>query len=70
MKSNVINILNMDEGHDKAIREVKKVADYEGLEHKESMQLQLLAEEMLGRPVSPEMKIRAKEAQIPRLPHA
>ena len=48
MKSNVINILNMDEGHDKAIREVKKVADYEGLEHKESMQLQLLAEEMLG----------------------
>lgn len=29
-----------------------------------------LAEEMLGRPVSPEMKIRVKEAQIPRLPHA
>lgn len=48
MKSNVINILNMDEGHDKAIREVKKVADYEGLEHKECLQLQLLAEEMLG----------------------
>ncbi len=48
MKSNVVNILNMDEGHEKAIREVKKVSDYEGLGHKESLQLQLLAEEMLG----------------------
>ena len=48
MRSNVIHIDNMGNGHEEAIREIKKVAVYEELNRKESLQLQLLAEEMMS----------------------
>lgn len=48
MKSNVIHLNSLGSGHEKAILEVKKVADYEELDHKQSIQLQLCAEEMLS----------------------
>ena len=48
MKSNVIIIDNQGNGFDKSLEETRKVADYEGLSHKESLQLQLCAEEMLS----------------------
>ena len=48
MKSNVIIIDNQGNGFDKALEESRKVAAYEALTHKESLQLQLCAEEMLS----------------------
>ena len=48
MKSNVIIIDNQGNGFDKALEESRKVAAYEDLSHKESLQLQLCAEEMLS----------------------
>lgn len=58
MKSNVINIDNQGDGFDKALEETGKVAEYERLGHKESLHLQLCAEEMLSlaRSVTGEMK--------------
>ena len=48
MKSNVIVIDNQGSGFDKAVKESKKVATYEGLNRKNSLHLQLCAEEMLS----------------------
>ena len=58
MKSDVILIDNQGNGFGETIEETRKVAVYEELEHKESIQLQLCAEEMmsLARSVTGEMK--------------
>ena len=48
MKSNVIVIDNQGNGFDRTLAETKKVAAYEELSHKDSMHLQLCAEEMLS----------------------
>ena len=48
MRSNTINIDNQGNGFDNAIEETRKVAVYEGLSHKESLQLELCMEEMLS----------------------
>ena len=48
MKSNLVNIDNQGNGFDKAIEESKKVAVYMELNQKDSLQLQLLTEEMLS----------------------
>ena len=58
MKSNVIIIDNQGNGFDKALEESRKVAVYEDLTHKESLHLQLCAEEMLSlaRSVTGEMQ--------------
>ncbi len=58
VKSNVILIDNQGNGFDKAIGEVRKAAVYQELSHKDSMKLQLCAEEMLSlaRSVTGEMK--------------
>ena len=48
MKSNVIMIDNRGNGFEKAIEEARKVAVYEALSHKDSLHLQLCAEEMLS----------------------
>ena len=58
MKSNVIIIDNQGNGFEKAIEEARKVAVYESLNHKDSLHLQLCAEEMLSlvRSVTGELK--------------
>ena len=58
MKSDVIIIDNQGNGFEKTIEEARKVAAYEGLNHKESLHLQLCAEEMLSlvRSVTGELK--------------
>ena len=58
MKSNMIMIDNRGNGFEKAIEEARKVAVYEALSHKDSLHLQLCAEEMLSlvRSVTGEMK--------------
>lgn len=58
MKSNVIYIDNQGNGFENTIEEARKVAKYESLNHKESLRLQLCAEEMLSlvRSVTGEMK--------------
>lgn len=58
MKSNVINIDNQGNGFGDTIEETRKVASYEELNHKDSLHLQLCAEEMLSlvRSVTGEMK--------------
>ena len=58
MKSNVINIDNQGNGFEKTIEEARKVAEYEALSHKDSLHLQLCAEEMLSlvRSVTGELK--------------
>ena len=58
MKSNVINIDNRGNGFEKTIEEARKVAEYESLSHKDSLHLQLCAEEMLSlvRSVTGELK--------------
>jgi len=58
MKSNMINIDNQGNGFGKAIEEARKVAEYETLVHKDSLHLQLCAEEMLSlvRSVTGELK--------------
>ena len=58
MKSNVINIANQGNGFENTIEEARKVAKYESLNHKESLRLQLCAEEMLSlvRSVTGELK--------------
>ena len=58
MKSNVIIIDNKGNGFEKTIEEARKVAAYEALSHKDSLHLQLCAEEMLSliRSVTGEMK--------------
>lgn len=58
MKSNMINIDNQGNGFGNAIEEARKVADYEALGHKDSLHLQLCAEEMLSlvRSVTGELK--------------
>ncbi len=48
MKSNVIHIDNTGNGFEEAIKEIRKVAVYEELNHKNSLQLQLCGEEMLS----------------------
>ena len=58
MKSDIIFIDNQGNGFDKTVEETKKVAVYTGLSHKESLRLQLCAEEMLSlaRSITGEMK--------------
>ena len=58
MKSDVIIIDNQGNGFDKSLDETRKVAAYEDLTHKESLCLQLCAEEMLSlaRSITGEMK--------------
>ena len=58
MKSDVIIIDNQGNGFDKLLEETRKVAAYEDLTHKESLCLQLCAEEMLSlaRSITGEMK--------------
>ncbi len=48
MKSDIIKIDNQGNGYAEALNETHKVAIYQGLERKESIQLQLLTEEMLS----------------------
>ena len=48
MKSDVITIANNGEGFEEALQETRKVAAYEGLNRKETLQLQLLTEEILS----------------------
>ena len=58
MKSDVIMIDNQGNGFENTIEEARKVAAYEALSHKDSLHLQLCAEEMLSlvRSVTGEMK--------------
>lgn len=58
MKSNVINIDNRGNGFEKTMEEARKVAVYEELSQKNSLHLQLCAEEMLSlvRSVTGELK--------------
>lgn len=58
MKSNVIHIDNQGNGFDRTVKETQKVAVYEEMGHKESLQLQLITEEMLSlaRSVTGEMQ--------------
>lgn len=58
MKSDVIMIDNQGNGFEKTIAEARKVAAYEALNHKDSLHLQLCAEEMLSlvRSVTGELK--------------
>ncbi|MBQ3372110.1 MAG: DUF2974 domain-containing protein [Oscillospiraceae bacterium] len=48
IRSNQINIDNRGYGFGEVIEEVGRMAEYTGLNHKDSIHLQLLAEEMLG----------------------
>ena len=48
MKSDVITINNKGRGFKEAVEATKKVADFQGLGEKDSLQLQLCAEEMLS----------------------
>ena len=48
MKSDIITIDNQGNGYDDAILETKKVCDYTGLNNKDSVRLQLCAEELLS----------------------
>lgn len=58
MRSDVIIIDNQGNGNEKAVEETRKVAAYESLGHRESLHLQLCAEEMLSlvRSVTGELK--------------
>lgn len=58
MKSDVILIDNRGGGFSEALKETQKVAEYQGLEPKETVRLQLFTEEMLSmvRSVTGEMK--------------
>ena len=58
MKSDVITITNREDGFEEALKETLKVAAYEGLTDKETLQLQMLTEEILStaRIISGEMK--------------
>ncbi len=58
MKSDVITITNREDGFEEALNETLKVAAYEGLTDKETLQLQMLTEEILStaRIISGEMK--------------
>lgn len=47
MKSNECMLSGMRSDIDKALKEVEKFAQYNELSHKETLQLRLLAEEML-----------------------
>ena len=47
MKSDIIRIDNLGNGFDDALLETKKTAVFRGLQHKQTVQLQLLTEEML-----------------------
>ena len=48
MKSDVILIDNKGGGFSEALKETQKVAEYQGLDAKESIRLQLFTEEMLS----------------------
>lgn len=58
MKSDVILIDNQGNGFGEAVQQTKKVAEYRGISPKETMRLQLMAEEMLSmaRSVTGEMQ--------------
>ena len=58
MKSDVILIDNLGNGFGDAVKETKKAAEFRGLSHKDALQLQLMAEEMLSmaRSVTGEMQ--------------
>ena len=70
MKSNIILIDNRGNGFDKALAETGKVAAYEELNHKQTIQLQLCTEEMLSlaRSITGEMQasfwIEAEECKF------
>lgn len=48
MKSDMIQIDNQGTGFDKAVAETERTARFQGLNHKESLRLQLCVEEMLS----------------------
>ena len=48
MKSDIIIIDNRGKGFEDALKETKKVAEYTGLDHQDSLRLQLITEEMLS----------------------
>ena len=58
MKSDIIKIDSKGKGFEDAIQETRKAAQFRGLNHKDSVQLQLLTEEMLSlaRSVTGEME--------------
>lgn len=58
MKSDVITITNREDGFEEALKETLKVAAYEGMTDKETLQLQMLTEEILStaRIISGDMK--------------
>lgn len=58
MKTDIIQIDNQGTGFDQAVEETKRVAQFQGLNHKDSIRLQLCTEEMLGmaRSVTGEMQ--------------
>ena len=58
MKSDIILIDNLGNGFDQAVEETRRVAQFRGLNHKNSLRLQLCTEEMLSmaRSVTGEMQ--------------
>ena len=47
MVSNIIKIDNQGRGFDQAINEARKAADYQGMNYKQTLRIQMIAEEML-----------------------
>ncbi len=48
MKTDIIRIDSTGNGMEQALNEVEKFAGYEGLDHKQALQLRLLGEELMG----------------------
>ncbi len=48
MKTDVIKVDNQENGYEDVLLETRKAANYRGLSHKQAVQLQLIAEEMLS----------------------
>ena len=48
MESDIIQIDNLGNGFEQAVEETKRVAQFRGLDHKNSLRLQLCTEEMLS----------------------
>lgn len=48
MRSDIIQIDNQGNGFDRAVEETRRVARYQGLDHKQSIRLELCTEEMLS----------------------
>ena len=52
METDKIFVSNSGAGMEKALKETERFAQYEKLSHKAGIHVRLLAEEMLGRPLS------------------